>query len=352
MDRPSDELLQRLLGALARAEHSDVARLVDDARAEAEAEVKGVIKSAMKAVLLRRTVEQLEDGEPGRPAAPSPPAAVVEDAPHARPDPASAGPTACYVYGITRAARATPPRDLRGVGGSPLRTTRAGDLEAITAEVSLDEFGPGAIDERLKDLQWVEQNVRAHDAALKALSDAGTVIPCRFCTILPAEDDVRASLERHHDAIVATLDALDGKKEWGVKLTADTRAAPAAEREPSSGDSGRAYLMQKKRRGGQREEVLRLAAEAAEQCHRELFALAADAALLPARDRGAARGWHLSLNAAYLVADSGAPAFHAKVAELSQRYHPHGLRIDLTGPWPPYTFVALNLSDAPPDAGP
>ena len=368
MERPTDEILQRLLAAVAAGD-VDAARLVDAARAEAEAEVKDVIKSAMKAVLLRRAVDHLDAAQPfeGRARGttattqtqpPSEPAAAEPVVAH-RTAGAADRATACYVYGITRTSWGTPPAALVGLGGFKIRTTRHDDLQAITTDVPLDEFGPGAIDERLKDLQWVERNVRGHDGTLKALSEFGTIIPCRFCTILSDEQEARAALDRHRHAIVATLASLDGKKEWGVKLMADTRRSAggasggdAGGRDgEASGESGRGYLMQKKRQGRHRDdalrEVQRAAAEAAEVVHRELFTLTADAALLPTRDRGAGRGWHLALNAAYLVDGAGESAFHAAVADLARRFHPRGLRLDLTGPWPPYNFAALNLSAAP-----
>src|SRR5688500_12154435 len=259
MDRPTDEILQRLLAAVA-AGGDDAARLVESARAEAEAEVKDVIKSAMKAVLLRLAVDHLEAAQPSEvraqgtvaqqtepleePAAPEP--AAPESVVAHRAAGATAGATACYVYGITRASWGTPPAALVGLGGFRIRTTRHDDLQAITTDVPLDEFGPGAIDERLKDLQWVERNVRGHDGTLKALSEIGTIIPCRFCTILSDEQEARAALARHHDAIVATLAALDGKKEWGVKLLADTRRSAGG---TSAGDTGKGEASGEARRG-------------------------------------------------------------------------------------------------------
>jgi hypothetical protein len=363
MDRPTDELVQRLLAALAAGADDDAARLVEQARGEAEAEVKDVIKGAFKAMLLRRAVDHLE----GRPAAPPAPAGVEQPAAsEAVPGPGLKGPAdpapaprvntaappgrpLCYMYAITRGSWGVPPPDLPAIDRrSHLRTVSVDDLQAIVSDVGADEFSPVALEDRLKDLQWVEEKVRAHDAAVKALSARGTVIPCRFCTVLSGEGEAAATLTRHHDAVVRTLESIDGKTEWGVKLMADTRAsaAPGPGVEPT-GDAGRAYLMQKKQSGRRREDVLRAAAEAAEACHRELFELAADAAVLPTRDRGgSARGWHLAMNAAYLVADADAPAFHARVAELARRYRPQNLRLDLTGPWPPYNFSTLELSEA------
>jgi hypothetical protein len=350
MDRPTDELVQRLLAVLTSGAAGDVARLVDDARAEAEAEVRELIKGAVKAVLLRRAVDHLERDSTEPPEPGTEPAPPPDGAPASAPRVEPAGESACYVYAITRTSWGEPPADLAGIDRrARLRSLRAEDLQAVVSDVSLDDFGPAVLEQRLKDLQWVEEKVRAHDAVVKALSAAGTVIPCRFCTILSGGEEVRTALTRHHDAIARTLDSLEGKSEWGVKLIADTRAAaPATAAPEGQADAGRAYLLQKKRQTRGRDDAVRAATEAAEACHRELFALSADAALLPTRDRGGAdRRWHLALNAAYLVSGDQAEAFHAKVAVLAQQYRPQGLRIDLTGPWPPYNFSALNLSEAP-----
>ena len=54
------------------------------------------------------------------------------------------------------------------------------------------------------------------------------------------------------------------------------------------------------------------------------------------------------LNGAYLVADADADRFHATAAELAARHQAGGaeveLEVEVTGPWPPYNFVRLDLS--------
>ena len=72
--------------------------------------------------------------------------------------------------------------------------------------------------------------------------------------------------------------------------------------------------------------------------------------LLELLDRVLDKGVVLTGDITLSVADDGADAFHARVAELAQQYRPQGLRLDLTGPWPPYNFAALNLSDSPSEA--
>jgi hypothetical protein len=59
-------------------------------------------------------------------------------------------------------------------------------------------------------------------------------------------------------------------------------------------------------------------------------------------------------NAAYLVHNAGVDRFLAVVDSIAERYRPFGLTIEVTGPWPPYNFVSLDLSlqpDDPPASG-
>jgi hypothetical protein len=52
-----------------------------------------------------------------------------------------------------------------------------------------------------------------------------------------------------------------------------------------------------------------------------------------------AQGGSLLLDAAFLVARSRTRTFRALAAREARDLAPHGYKVDLTGPWPPYTFV-------------
>src|SRR5687767_13106801 len=101
MERPTEELLQRMLAAVVGTFGDDerIDRVVEAARAEAEVEVKDLIKSAIKATLLQRAVSRLEAPFGGA----TEPPPVLEAAAPPRPDDDAGYATACYVYGITRA---------------------------------------------------------------------------------------------------------------------------------------------------------------------------------------------------------------------------------------------------------
>ena len=81
----------------------------------------------------------------------------------------------------------------------------------------------------------------------------------------------------------------------------------------------------------------------AKECHEQLSAAAAGAVLLAVPKPEAGQPQVIS-NAAYLVANDEAIRFHRAVDHLMNRYESHGLSLQVTGPWPPYNFVRLELS--------
>ena len=82
----------------------------------------------------------------------------------------------------------------------------------------------------------------------------------------------------------------------------------------------------------------------AQLIHARLNRLAGQGRLHPPQSpQLAGRSAQMILNAAYLVADQQEQDFAAAVADLAAR-HP-AVRIEITGPWPPYSFAALPEAD-------
>ena len=341
MGSTADELVERILSAAAELSDERIERLVADARQEAEAEVKGLLKSSIKAALLQRALSKLgaadlpqEEPQPAMLAAPAPEA---QSSRFADQSPSETG-TGCYVYCIAPGERLTFSEPVHGVDdGAELNLVRFQDLQAVTSRVALAEFGQAALAQRAKDTQWLEQKVRAHDQLLKAALASGPVVPFRFCTIVRSEEDVRQVLERHHDRIREALARLTGKKEWGVKVL----LREGAEAPRNDVPSGRWYLERKQNAARREAENRQHADERARKCHEQLASAADVSALLPASQRAGERA---VLNAAYLVLDAGERKFHALIAAMDERLEPDGLTLEVTGPWPPYNFVNLDLS--------
>jgi hypothetical protein len=101
---------------------------------------------------------------------------------------------------------------------------RSSAISAIVSEVSLQEFGQEALEANLNDMEWVEAKVLAHQRVLEAVLASHTLVPMRFCTIYRSEGHLQEMLAQHYDDFVEALARLEGKQEWGGKVYCDGQA--------------------------------------------------------------------------------------------------------------------------------
>ena len=193
---------------------------------------------------------------------------------------------------------------------------------------------------------------RAHEAVLERVLAETTIVPLRLCTIYESEDGVREMLEREHDSLARALDTLAGRQEWGVKVLADeerlteearSRSAEAAalEEELDARTGGGAYMLRRRLERHVRDAADALASELAEQVHAQLQDWASDAvALAPQNPELSGHEGRMLMNGAYLVETERVDGLHALVSDLEERHRSLGVRIELTGPWPPYNFLS------------
>jgi hypothetical protein len=304
------------------------------ARAEAEA-VDELKRALLKAALERQAA---------RPRARRAPEERREAA-SAATEPAPSG-DGIWAYCVTRASDVP---DIQGVHGSQVERVEEGGLAVLVSRVPLSEFGEDALRSNLNDLDWLERVARDHEAVLERALHAGTIVPLRICTIFADEEGASSMLAEQRSALDTALDALDGRQEWGVKLTVDRVALEAAAREraPEAFDeelegqsAGGAYMLRRRQERELREAADRLAGGIAEDVHARLQDWATDAVVnRPQNPDLSGHEGDMLLNAAYLVEEAKVERLHELVEELSERHRGLGARLELTGPWPPYNFV-------------
>lgn len=245
-----------------------------------------------------------------------------------------------YVYGIV--GRQKPA--LAGVMGvdaaSPVFVLDDDGLGAIVSEVPLAEFGDEALRSNLEEVSWVAAKVRAHEDVLERAAREAPVLPLRFGTIYRSLDRVRDFLAGERRDLASTLEQLRGKREWGVKSlvdrdrlgqavhASDPRAAELAEATEAK-PAGTAYLGRKRLERHLEARADQLAARLAGEAHERLAAVAERAVL----ERTA------GLKGAYLVDEARDDDFRRVLEDVGREYEPFGIRFELTGPWPPYSFV-------------
>jgi hypothetical protein len=247
---------------------------------------------------------------------------------------------ATWLYAVVSATGTGVPAGLRGVAGEPVRIVEGAGLSAVVGSVPLSDFGEEELRAHLEDLPWLEAAVRAHHWVIDTMARGGCAVPLRFATVYHDDARVRSLLEERRADFDSVLDLLAGRTEWGVKAYADPRAfLPDSPGDRTSGQDspGTAYLLRRREQQRGQETARQRATECAEAIHTALGELAVRTAEHPPQDPRLAEyeGW-MVLNNSYLVPDSRTQEFAAAVASLEQRFPE--IRLELSGPWPAYSF--------------
>jgi hypothetical protein len=248
-----------------------------------------------------------------------------------------------WLYAVTAGESASGVLDgLTGVAGEQIRLVAGEGLSAVVGTVPLNEFGEEPLRRHLEDLDWLARKARAHDAVISAVADAEEVVPVTMATVYLDDERVRTLLAARQGEFLSALARVTGRGELGVKAYADPSIL-ASRDEPSqqkSGErrSGTAYLMKRKRDLSSQERAYRVAAADAERLHAALLKHAVDGKRRPASDPSlSGRGNWTVLNGTYLVEKSAQDDFCKAVAALQETTA--GIELEITGPWPPYSFA-------------
>lgn len=243
-----------------------------------------------------------------------------------------------YMYAVGRGIEPAALRDLAGIRGAPLRLVEHSGLGAVVSTVDLDEFGDDGLRRNLEDLRWLEDVARSHDSVVAGVSRFGSTVPLRFATICFDDDAVRQRLSQWRDDLTTSLDRVEGRLEWGVKVY-DVAAAVTPEVAPAD-QSGTAYLT--RRRAEQHQQTIdsEAAEVLADRIHETIRGQVVASRRLPPQDpRLTGHDEMMTLNGTYLVDRDRAEGLNELVTGLAAE-HPEA-RIELSGPWPPYSFATL-----------
>jgi hypothetical protein len=256
-------------------------------------------------------------------------------------DPAETG-EGLWLYCVTSQGT-TPEGDGVAEGHAP-RAIEAAGLTAVVSTVPLSDFGEAGLKRNLNDMAWLEQVARKHEQVLERTLEDGPVVPMRLCTIYRSEKQVQALLAERREELTETLASLEGRGEWGVKVTADRQRVAerlrAREQAKPAGVGG-AYLGRKQDELRLRDEVDATLDAAVQESHARLEEWAVASRILPPqRAELSGHSGEMVLNGAYLVDDERLDGFRTVVEELGRQYGgDESIAFELTGPWPPYNFV-------------
>ena len=402
MDDKTRELMNLLKELVIELSNAQITEIIGGAQEEALAEAKGIMKEMMVQAILECALTELKDrrasavlaGEDSRPRGRTPlptedreqirqeieatkrriaenetllsqtKATVIKDeeaqsqasAPRERDE----GDCGYCVYGVVGGDGSQPVEGLPESGidpAYPVYTLPGSALQAIVSQVSLQEFGQEELRARLEDIVWLKSRVQVYESVLESVLASRTIIPMRFCTIYCSESGVQEMLTQTRVQFVAALARLDASQEWGIKVYCDTgilaqRVSEISDKvqemqtEMAAKSSGAAYFIKKKLEEVIAEEVERLCDEYAQHSHDCLCCHAAEAVVNPLQGHElTGRQEPMVLNGAYLVSRENLAAFRGDLTNLQSEYGELGFSYEMTGPWPPYNFVALEIEE-------
>jgi hypothetical protein len=258
---------------------------------------------------------------------------------------AAAGGHATYLYAVLARASAPPS------GGAPAGPPRIGSLRWLVlgkglwlaaADAPRTRYDAPAVEKGLKDLEWVSACAVAHERVIEHVSTLGTTVPMKLFTLFSSDARAMAELGRSRARLRAVLKRIEGRREWGVRVSVDeasarVRARDRAQQAAEGLSAGARFLTRKSQEHREVRGILDAGRAAADEVFEAATPHADQHRRRPPAE--APPGLRLLLDAAFLVREGRTPAFQDAVRRESERLAPSGYRVVLTGPWPPYNFV-------------
>jgi Gas vesicle synthesis protein GvpL/GvpF len=214
-------------------------------------------------------------------------------------------------------------------------------LQAVCSSLGID---PGEA-----DAEWLAGAAQRHHAIIQQLFERGPVLPVRFGTLIEA-DAIRSFVEREAASIEAEIERLDGLEEWGAKLIADpehivrlaeqtSEAVRQVDADLAASTPGKAYLLRRRREALVADAAEKQTSAIVDAIHGSVAGIAIETAALPVA-AATETGQDVLANMAFLVPAAASDKFAAAADEAAIQT---GITVEISGPWPPYSFVRLNV---------
>jgi hypothetical protein len=224
------------------------------------------------------------------------------------------------------------------------------ELAAVVSRVPLAIYGEEALTANLTDPTWTAVRAMRHEQVVEHFARRASVVPLRFGTIYLERTGIERMLVERQMELAEIIQRLRDCEEWGVNIYCDstklmtsiTLLSPRLRdltSQAAKASPGQSYLMQKKidtmRTDEARAEINRVLSEVETKLQQQ-----SDAAKRLRVLKGEATEFgELKAKFAFLIKRQGFVEFRDVAERLAREYEAAGLRLELTGPWPAYTFA-------------
>ena len=247
---------------------------------------------------------------------------------------------ATYVYCIVSSSRPLQTTTVTGLPGAG--HVRAVEITPgrylIVSDAPVEAFGEASLTAKLSDLDWVSRAAVAHEAVSQAFMAADAVVPMKLFTLFSSDTRALEQLRAGWKRVDGVIKRLTRHDEWGVRLVFDPSASLKSSAPAAPVASGRDYLLAKRQQNAASSQQATEMRKVAGDVIKSLRALSRDVkkrdVTAPAEGRG-----RLLLDAAFLVPRGKAQRFKKSVEARAKKIAASGYALQITGPWPPYSFV-------------
>lgn len=242
-----------------------------------------------------------------------------------------------YGYAVVSADAAGPETgaqllSVAGEGCAPVEVLAGSRVNLAVSRVPAEEFGQDQVEARMSDEAWLSQLALTHFDVVARLFQQGPVLPLRLCTVFRSVESATATLEANGAELAAALTRLTGAAQWSVRVAARKPSRRPADA-PSAAQSGTDYLQALARARSEAQTVQTADEQRATELARRLAGLAIAVENTAATEPGVLHA------ASYLVRDDDAQMFLDAARGFASADATDGLKVDVRGPWPPYSFV-------------
>jgi hypothetical protein len=265
---------------------------------------------------------------------------------------------ALYLYCL--AADALPAPDFQSVGlepDAPVFVQEVRGVYAVISEIPLEDYCGASSESKLGDLNWVGPRAVRHQRIIEHAMTRSPVLPARFGTLFSTIDNLSLLIERNREKILHFFEWVRDRSEWAVKvkvsraelrkrLLSQELSAQSAVLEGLS--AGMRYFKEKNIKASIDANMTAKLRAVLTKSGQEFSDIAIasrkrDVVLRTSGEdnRETIASW------AFLIDAGRQQELQDRVAAANLRDEEFCLSYEMTGPWPPYSFIPQLTLGAP-----
>lgn len=234
-----------------------------------------------------------------------------------------------------------------------LKLIEINGLYFVVKYVSTTDFSEENFQQNVTDISWLDHKVREHLSVINSMMEEHTVIPFKFGTIFNSVANIETFATEYADSLSENFKTIVGSEEWSVKIYCSrnllieklddlsTESAQLSD-EIRQSSAGKAFFLKKKKTVLAEREIAELCNTYGQEYYDAFHQLSESTKLLPLTPSEiTGRKDTIMLNASFLVHKDKVAELVRSADSFRLRDEPRGFAIELTGPWPPFSFISI-----------